>query len=41
MTVIYEMITRVQMTGNEGLNWYSVSKNREEILNARKFVAVK
>lgn len=31
MTVIYEMMTRVQTRGNEGLNLYSVSKNGEEI----------
>lgn len=38
MMVIYEMITRVQMRGNEGLNLCNVSKNGEKILNTREFV---
>lgn len=41
MTIIYEMITRAQMRGNEGLNLCSVNNNGEEILNTGEFVEVK
>lgn len=41
MVIIYEMITRVQMRGNEGLNLHSVCKNGEKILNMREFVEIK
>lgn len=41
MTIIYEMITRVQVRGNEGPHLCTVSKNEEKILNLRGSVEVK
>lgn len=39
--ITYEMITKIQTRGKEGLDLCSVSKNGGKVLNIREFVEVK